>query len=99
MQNCQTYIYESLRYNLIKEEINLGTEGYRLIDEDKDVKYDNESVTLRLFISMNKLEVHLFDSNVFIFKAPNPFGYPITGRVIKKTETRTPLILLHILPI
>lgn len=39
---------------LSKKEIDLGADGYRIIDEDKDIKYDDKSVTLRQFISVEK---------------------------------------------
>lgn len=40
---------------LSKEEINLGADGYRLIDEDKDVKGStNNPLSLKQFIQMGK---------------------------------------------
>lgn len=39
---------------LSKEEIILDPYGYRLIDEDKDVKYSDKSITLKQFISIEK---------------------------------------------
>lgn len=40
---------------LSKEEIDLGDEGYRLIDEDKDVNFSNDQpLTLKKFIQVEK---------------------------------------------
>ena len=46
MRNCQTDICKSLGNVLSKEEIDLGADGYRLIDEDKDVEYLNCSTSV-----------------------------------------------------
>lgn len=40
---------------LSKEEINLGPDGYRIIDEDKDVAWQSgKSITLKQFIQIEK---------------------------------------------